>query len=97
MGWWATTIVQLLERADEGEFLFMDGPYLVKAKYNRRTGIVELIPKGCDLVWKMLIVELLKQLVQAIDKASGELAIRAIGEKKRAALAKNSASLKRYL
>lgn len=97
LGWWGTTIVQLLEGSDEGEFLFMDGPYSVKAKYNRRTGIVELIPKGRDTVWRMPIIDLLKKLVQALDKASGELVRRTSGEEKRAALAKSSAVLRRYL
>lgn len=59
LSWWVTTVVQLIEGADESEFLFMDGPYSVQAKYNRQTGIVELIPKESDTVWKMPIVELI--------------------------------------
>ena len=97
LGWWFATTVELLEGADEGKFLFMDGPYSVKAKYNRQTGIVELIPKGRDAVWKMPIVELLKKLLQAIDKTFEELSRRGIGEEKQAALAENSAVLRRYL
>lgn len=97
LGMWITTILELLEGANEGEFLFMDGPYLVKAKYYRKTGMVALSPKGLDVVWNMQLTELVKKLIQALDKAREELAKREIREKQQAGFEKYSAILGGYL
>jgi hypothetical protein len=97
LGWWFVTTVELLKGANEGDFSFMDGPYSLKAKYNRQTGIVELLPEKRDFVWNIPIIDLVKKLIQALDKTCEELAKRGIGQKEQASLTQCSTILKNYL
>lgn len=97
LGWWFATTVELLEGADDGEFSFMDGPYSLQAKYNRQTGIVELSPETSDFTWYLTITDLVKELIQALDKACEELTKRGIGQKEQASLKQCSRTLKEYL
>lgn len=66
LGWWRGTVIRLLEGDNEGEFDFMDGPYCVKAKYDRDTGKVQLIPldesaQEEGIIWTTTITELTMQ------------------------------------
>ncbi|NES97677.1 MAG: hypothetical protein F6K32_21195 [Desertifilum sp. SIO1I2] len=73
LGWWITTILKLIEGQQEGEFMFMDGPYSIKAKYNSKTGIVELYPKGIDCLWNIHITKIIEEIIKALTKISEEI------------------------
>ena len=97
LGWWAMTAIQLLEEVDERRFMFMDGPYFINARYYRETGLVELSPKGTEVVWKVQMFDLLTKLVEALDQVYEELVEIGISPKDLDYLKKDSAMLKTYL
>jgi hypothetical protein len=94
LGWWIAIALKFFKGDDRGEFLFMDGPYSVTAKYNRETGELELSPKGLDVIWKVQYIDFVKMLIDAVQRVDGELAKRGIGEKERLVIEKYSAILK---
>jgi hypothetical protein len=71
LGWWVTAVVELVNGANECEFMFMDGPYSIKAQYDRVTGVVRLnqgrYPND-KFEAKTTIGELIEQLIQAHSK-----------------------------
>ncbi len=73
LGWWTTVILEFVEGTDEDEFEFMDGPFSLKAKYDRQNGLVELRPKKTDLVWVVPFKELTDQIRLAARVVSEEL------------------------
>ncbi|NJK75321.1 MAG: hypothetical protein HC849_09935 [Oscillatoriales cyanobacterium RU_3_3] len=94
LGWWIGIVIKLFKGEERGEFLFMDGPYSVTAKYDREIGELELSPKGLDVIWKVQYVDFVKMLIDAVKQVDGELAKRGIGKKERQAIEKYSAILK---
>jgi hypothetical protein len=94
LGWWIAIALKFFKGEDSGEFLFMDGPYSVTAKYHRETGELELSPKGLDVIWNVQYSDFVKMLIDAVQRVDGELATRGIGEKERQAIEKYSAILK---
>ncbi|PSB13957.1 hypothetical protein C7B69_19625 [filamentous cyanobacterium Phorm 46] len=94
LGWWIAIALKMFKGDDRGEFLFMDGPYSVAAKYDRETGELELSPKGLDVIWKMQYIDFVKALIDAVQRVDEELVTRGIGEKERQVIEKYSAILK---
>ncbi len=94
LGWWIAIALKLFKGEDRGEFLFMDGPYSVTAKYYRETGEIELSPKGLDVIWKVQYIDFVKALMDAVKRVDEELVKRGIGEKERQVIEKYSAILK---
>lgn len=93
LGWWIAIAIKFFKGEDRGEFLFMDGPYSVTAKYNRETDELELSPKGLDVIWKVQYIDFVKALINAVKRVDEELAKRVIGEKERQVIEKYSAIL----
>ena len=94
LGWWIAIALKMFKGDDGGEFLFMDGPYSVAAKYDRETGELELSPKGLDVIWKVQYIDFVKALIDAVQRVDEELVKRGIGEKERQVIEKYSAILK---
>jgi hypothetical protein len=94
LGWWIAIALKFFKGEDRGEFLFMDGPYSVTAKYDRDTGELELSPKGLDVIWKVQYIDFVKALIDAVKRVDEELLKRGIGEKERRVIEKYSAILK---
>ncbi len=94
LGWWIAIAVKFFKGEDRGEFLFMDGPYSLTAKYNRETGELELSPKGLDAIWYVQYIDFVKALINALKRVDEELGKRGIGEKERQVIEKYSAILK---
>lgn len=86
MVWWLRVAVELYEEANEAEFLFMDGPYALRAKYQRETDLVELTPRGQDWVWRISLTELARELIRASNMISRELLSAGVGEADRKSL-----------
>jgi hypothetical protein len=102
LGWWHNAIIQLIEGEKESEFDFMDGPYCVKARHNKKNGEVQLIPldesaQEEGIIWTTTITELTTQLIQALDKACQELKRRQLGEREQGFMKEAILSLKSYL
>ena len=97
LGWWTRVIRELLEGAGTSDFVFMDGPYLIKARYNSETGMVELAPKGLDITWQVLLTDIVKELIDATDTIYRELTKMQIREKDRIRLEKYLVILRGYL
>lgn len=94
LGWWIAIALKFFKGEERGEFLFMDGPYSVAAKYDRETGELELSPKGLDVIWKVQYIDFVKALIDAVQRVDEELVKRGIGEKERLVIEKYSAILK---
>ena len=94
LGWWIAIALKFFKGEDRGEFLFMDGPYSVTAKYNRETGELELSPKGLDAIWYVQYIDFVKALINALKRVDEEVGKREIGEKERQVIEKYSAILK---
>ena len=94
LGWWIAIALKFFKGEDRGEFLFMDGPYSLTAKYNRETSELELSPKGLDVIWKVQYIDFIKALINAVQRVDEELGKRGIGEKERQVIEKYSAILK---
>ncbi|HCV31984.1 MAG TPA: hypothetical protein DGO89_18560 [Microcoleaceae bacterium UBA9251] len=94
LGWWIAIALKFFKGEDRGEFLFMDCPYSVTAKYDRETGELELSPKGLDVIWKVQYIDFVKALIDAVQRVDEELVKRGIGEKERLVIEKYSAILK---
>lgn len=73
LGFWISTIQDLLNGEKESEFVFMDGPYSILIKYKPTTKEVKLFPKGLETVWKSNIVIIIEELIAALDKVNAEL------------------------
>jgi hypothetical protein len=102
LGWWHKSIIRFIEGDTEGEFDFMDGSYCIKAKYDRQTGEVKLIPlsiKGKEkgITWTTTITELTTQLIQALSKACQELKRRQLGEREQGFMKEAISTLESYL
>lgn len=97
LGMWIIVAIDLLEKSDQGQFVFMDGPYAMKAKLHRNEGILELKPRGENLLWIVPIKDFIIELIQAIDKFTNELELRNIGEKEQEDFSKYAKILKNHL
>jgi hypothetical protein len=80
LGWWFAATLRLRQGTDEDKFLFMDGPYAIKAKYYRQEDTLELIPEGLDTIWKVPFNELAKELIRTANGVYRELKRFGIGE-----------------
>jgi hypothetical protein len=71
LGWWVTAVIELVDGANECEFMFMDGPYSIKAQYDRTTGKIFLkegrYPDN-KFEATTTINEIIEQLIQAYSK-----------------------------
>lgn len=81
LGWWLNAALRLARGTDEDEFVFMDGPFFIKARYDRETDIVELAPDGLDVVWKIPFKELTAEIIRAARQTTVELKRNGIPEK----------------
>jgi hypothetical protein len=80
MVWWLRVVVELFEGTDTSEFLFMDGPYALEARYQPATGLVELAPRGRNWVWRIPLSIVARELVRAANTVSEELLSAGVGE-----------------
>lgn len=94
---WIGTIIELIEEKDEGQFPFLDGPYFLIAKYNRRTGMLHLSPKGVNTQSVVKLADFINELIIAINQIKQELTQRNIREKDKKALEKGLVILNKYL
>lgn len=85
LSWWLRAIVELIEEG-AGEFLFMDGPYGINAKYDRDTNYVHLAPKSRDWEWKLSMDMIAHELIRAANAVSRELLANDIGVSERQSL-----------
>lgn len=65
MGWWVLAAQRLLRGSSEERFLFMDGPYELKAK--RRDGQILVIGRDPDVEWEISMKALGDALLRAAD------------------------------
>jgi hypothetical protein len=97
MVWWLAAASRLATEADEEDFLFMDGPYLIKARYDRQRGVVHLSPDGEHVTWRVHVHELAESLIRGTDAICERLAGLQLGEDDRASLNFGAAQLRRAL
>jgi hypothetical protein len=74
IGWWFTVIDRLWQGVQEEEFLFMEGPYLIKAIQHQEEGIVELIPERFEVTWRVPLTELSNELIRVAKEVCQNLA-----------------------
>lgn len=84
--WWLRSSVELFEGAHTAEFLFMDGPYGFRAEYDRKLGVVKLLPRGQEWIWSVELDVLARELVKAANIVSRQLYVLHIGEMDRQSL-----------
>lgn len=71
--WWLSTVIHLWRGSNSDKFQFMDGPYLIEAEYDPRSGMVELKPENLDITWYVPLTKIVEELVSAAEKICREL------------------------
>lgn len=94
LGWWFFVVNDLRTGVSRSKFSFMDGPYAIEASYNVDTGVVELTPKDIDVRWRLLLTDLVTELVNSATKVCQELQELGVAERERLALEKNIQQIK---
>jgi hypothetical protein len=67
IGWWVSTIIRFSNQETEGDFSFMDGPYSILAKYNKKTGNLILNSENKSIFWQANILDIIQSLHDAIN------------------------------
>ncbi|EAZ91006.1 hypothetical protein [Crocosphaera chwakensis] len=94
LGCWIGTVQELIKGKNEAEFIFLDGPYFLAAKYNKKSGILQLTPEGLDIKCQIKLSDFIDKLIIAIEQVHQELKQRNIREKEQMSLEKGINILK---
>lgn len=85
--WWLHAIVELFEGTEKTDFLFMDGPYGLEARYQQTSGLVQLSPRGSDWEWTIPLNGVACAFIQAANTVHRELITVGVGVQERESLA----------
>ncbi|NJO81410.1 MAG: hypothetical protein HC828_00725 [Blastochloris sp.] len=96
LSWWLRSVVEIAEEG-ASEFLFMDGPYRINAKYDENTKYIRLTPKGQDWVWVVPIDMIAHELIRAANAISRELLANDIGVSERQSLEYGVSSVRKAI
>lgn len=78
---WLGNTQRLLNGSVFANFHFMDGPFELKGKYFRESGIVELAPRGDNFIWEIPLTEIVDELILATKTVLQELKRQGIEER----------------
>lgn len=84
LGWWIVAGERLLRGSKEERFLFMDGPYELRAR--RQDSSLQISATYQPLLWTVPLQELMVELIRAADTVSQELLRLGIAEQDRRSL-----------
>lgn len=97
IGWWIGVINQLGQESNKSEFLFMDGPYSIEIKFDKKQGVVTLVPKGLDVVWIVSFSQLVGELISAAKRIYEEFNRIGVGKTDQISLQKGIKLLQQHV
>lgn len=73
LGWWGLALTRVIIGSDAESFMFMDGPYHIRVRYELEEGIIRLEPPGTAWNWTTTIRDLVDVLTDSTTTVVVEL------------------------